>query len=95
MPTRRRGKSAGPQSSVLKIKGSEIQQRVTELVLEAVAYHGFPDALAAGKGDNMGAIGPDYAWGSASAYFNMRKTTIYGGTNEIQRNIMAKFVLGL
>ncbi|MFO1187877.1 MAG: acyl-CoA dehydrogenase family protein [Alphaproteobacteria bacterium] len=89
------GRHAGPQSSVLKIKGSEIQQRITELTLEAAGYHAFPDALRTKLGDNLGPIGPDGAWGSASAYFNMRKTSIYGGTNEIQRNIMAKFVLGL
>jgi alkylation response protein AidB-like acyl-CoA dehydrogenase len=89
------GRHAGPQSSVLKIKGSEIQQRITELTLEAAGYHAFPDALRAAVGDNLGAIGPEGAWGSAAAYFNMRKTSIYGGTNEIQRNIMAKFVLGL
>jgi hypothetical protein len=89
------GKHAAPQSSILKVKGSEIQQRVTELALEAVGYHAFPDALGAEKGGNLGPIGPDYAWGASSNYFNMRKTSIYGGTNEIQRNIMAKFVLGL
>ena len=89
------GKHAGAISSILKIKGSEIQQRITELVMEAVGYHAMPDALANSIGDNRGPIGPDYAWGSASQYFNMRKTSIYGGTNEIQRNIIAKIVLGL
>jgi alkylation response protein AidB-like acyl-CoA dehydrogenase len=90
------GKGPGPESSLLKIKGTEIQQRVTELALEAVGHYGapyfrdFPEA-----GDNMYPIGPDYAHRAAPTYFNVRKTSIYGGSNEIQRNIIAKMVLGL
>jgi alkylation response protein AidB-like acyl-CoA dehydrogenase len=87
------GKGPGPESSLLKIKGSEIQQRITELVLEAVGHYGAP--YLRGYGDNEHGIGPDYAHRAAPAYFNMRKTTIYGGSNEIQRNIIAKMVLGL
>jgi len=87
------GKGPGPESSLLKIKGSEIQQRITELVLEAVVHYGAPSLR--GYGDNEHGIGPDYAHRAAPAYFNMRKTTIYGGSNEIQRNIIAKMVLGL
>ncbi|MCH8684524.1 acyl-CoA dehydrogenase family protein [Pedomonas mirosovicensis] len=89
------GKGPGPESSLLKIKGTEIQQRLTELALEAVGHYGapyfrgFPEA-----GDNQ-PIGPDYAHRAAPTYFNMRKTSIYGGSNEIQRNIIAKMVLGL
>ncbi len=48
-----------------------------------------------GEGDNEHPIGPDYAHRAAPTYFNTRKTTIYGGSNEIQRNIIAKMVLGL
>jgi hypothetical protein len=48
-----------------------------------------------GEGDNEHPIGPDYANKAAPTYFNARKTTIYGGSNEIQRNIIAKMVLGL
>ena len=90
------GKGPGPESSILKIKGTEIQQRVTELALEAAGhygapfYRGFPD-----DGDNAHPIGPDYAHRTAPTYFNVRKTSIYGGSNEIQRNIIAKMVLGL
>lgn len=94
------GKGPGPESSLLKIKGSEIQQRLTELSLEAVGHYGAPyfrgfgpDNL--GGGDNEHPIGPDYAHRTAPTYFNARKTTIYGGSNEIQRNIIAKMVLGL
>ncbi len=88
-----RGKPAGPESSILKIKGTEIQQRITELTLEAVGYYACPDARA--FGDNEYPVGPENAAGAAGVYFNMRKASIYGGSNEIQRNIIAKAVLGL
>ncbi len=87
------GKGPGPESSILKVKGTEIQQRITELTLEAVAYQGMP--YQRDLGDNLRPIGPDYAEMSAPTYFNTRKTSIYGGSNEIQRNIIAKMVLGL
>ena len=90
------GKGPGPESSVLKIKGTEIQQRVTELALEAAGHYGAPYFRGfPTDGDNMHAIGPDYAHRTAPTYFNVRKTSIYGGSNEIQRNIIAKMVLGL
>ncbi len=89
------GKGPGPESSLLKIKGSEIQQRLTELSLEAVGYYGAPYFRGFGEGDNEHPIGPDHAHRTAPTYFNARKTTIYGGSNEIQRNIIAKLVLGL
>ena len=74
---------------------SEIQQRITELALEAVGHYGAPYFRGFGEGDNEHPIGPDYAHRTAPSYFNMRKTTIYGGSNEIQHNIIAKMVLGL
>jgi alkylation response protein AidB-like acyl-CoA dehydrogenase len=89
------GKGPGPESSLLKIKGSEIQQRITELALEAVGHYGAPYFRGFGDGDNEHPIGPDHAHRAAPTYFNTRKTTIYGGSNEIQRNIIAKMVLGL
>jgi alkylation response protein AidB-like acyl-CoA dehydrogenase len=89
------GHGPGPESSLLKIKGSEIQQRITELALEAVGHYGAPYFRGFGEGDNEHPIGPDYAHRAAPTYFNARKTTIYGGSNEIQRNIIAKMVLGL
>jgi alkylation response protein AidB-like acyl-CoA dehydrogenase len=89
------GKGPGPESSLLKIKGSEIQQRLTELSLEAVGYYGAPYFRGFGEGDNEHPIGPDHAHRTAPTYFNVRKTTIFGGSNEIQRNIIAKMVLGL
>ena len=90
------GKGPGPESSLLKIKGTEIQQRVTELALEAAGHYGAPYFRGfPNDGDNMHPIGPDYAHRTSPTYFNMRKTSIYGGSNEIQRNIIAKMVLGL
>src|SRR3954466_12946333 len=87
-----RGKGPGPESSILKIKGTEIQQRLQELTLEAVGHYGAP--FLHGLGHNAG-VGPDYATGLAGEMFNGRKTSIFGGSNEIQRNIIAKMVLGL
>jgi alkylation response protein AidB-like acyl-CoA dehydrogenase len=90
------GKGPGPESSVLKIKGTEIQQRITELVLEAAGHYGAPYFRGfPTDGDNAHPIGPDFAHRAAPTYFNVRKTSIYGGSNEIQRNIIAKMVLGL
>jgi alkylation response protein AidB-like acyl-CoA dehydrogenase len=88
-------KPPGAESSLLKIKGSEIQQRITELALEAAGHYGAPYFRGFGEGDNEHPIGPDWASRTAPHYFNMRKTTIYGGSNEIQRGIIAKMVLGL
>jgi len=86
------GKGPGPESSILKIKGTEIQQRLQELALEAAGHYGAPFLRDLGHNAN---IGPSYADGVAGDYFNSRKTSIYGGSNEIQRNIIAKMVLGL
>ena len=89
------GKSPGPESSLLKIKGSEIQQRVAELTLEVAGRYGAPHLADLKPGDNELPVGPEHAVHAADTYFNMRKTSIYGGSNEIQRNIIAKAVLGL
>ncbi|WP_374576000.1 acyl-CoA dehydrogenase family protein [Phenylobacterium sp.] len=86
------GKGPGPESSILKIKGTEIQQRLQELALEAAGHYGAP--FGHGIGHNAG-IGPTYLQDANGLYFNGRKTSIYGGSNEIQRNIIAKMVLGL
>ncbi|MCS6986560.1 MAG: acyl-CoA dehydrogenase family protein [Sphingomonadaceae bacterium] len=89
------GRGPGPESSLLKIKGTEIQQRITELVLEAAGHYAAPYFRAFPEGSNEYPIGPAYAHRAAPTYFNMRKTSIYGGSNEIQRNIIAKLVLGI
>ncbi len=88
------GKPPGVEVSMLKIKGTEVQQRLNELALEAVGPHAalrVQRALAAGETP----VAVPAAIGVADTYFNMRKTSIFSGSNEIQRNILARTVLGL
>ena len=83
-----------PASSILKIKGSQLQQATTELLLEVAG----PLALAApeqGEGLANAVANDEWASLAAATYFNNRKVSIYGGSNEIQKNIIAKAVLGL
>jgi len=90
------GKTPGPEASFIKIRGTEIDQHLTELTMEAVGPYVAPFAPEAlDTGWNEEPIGPDYAAPVAPGYFNTRKVTIYGGSNEIQKNIIAKHVLGL
>ncbi len=84
-----------PASSILKIKGSEIQQATTELLMDVVGPYAMPYQPQFEAGWNEPPIGPDYAAPAAPTYFNWRKISIYGGSNEIQRNIIAKAILGL
>ena len=91
---RERGKP-DPASSILKIKGSEIQQATTELLMEVIGPYALPYEPPHDELWNEPPIGPDYAAPLAPMYFNMRKTTIYGGSSEIQKNIIAKAILGL
>ena len=91
-----KGEAPGPEANALKIRGTEIQQRIAELLMQAIGYYAIPYVPEAMEyGYNEECVGPDYAAPLAATYFNMRKTSIYGGTNEIQRNIIAKMVLGL
>jgi pimeloyl-CoA dehydrogenase large subunit len=91
------GNRPDPASSILKIKGSEIQQAITELLLEVVGPYALPDQ--AGHDDaerwNEPPVGPEWGGPLAPQYFNTRKVSIYGGSNEIQKNIIAKAILGL
>ena len=77
-----------PASSILKLRGSQIQQAVTELLVEVAG----PDALPFGA---AGIDSPNWAQHAAPKYLNYRKTSIYGGSNEIQRTIIASTILGL
>ena len=83
-------------AGLLKIRGSEIQQRYSELMMLAAGPYSLPfvhDAMEAGwQGDHAGAA---HCAPLAGTYFNMRKTTIYGGSNEVQRNIVAQMTLGV
>ncbi|WP_111735823.1 acyl-CoA dehydrogenase family protein [Roseovarius amoyensis] len=90
------GGAPGAESSILKIKGAEIQQAITEFLLEIAGNKALPFVRDRMHPDWDGApVGPDYAGMAAPRYFNFRKASIYGGTNEIQKNIIAKAVLGL
>lgn len=88
------GQNMGPESSLMKCRGTDLYQEVVELALEAVGTYGVP-FIPLISGRNEEPVGPDYANGAAPRYFNARKVSIYGGSNEIQRNIMAKLILGL
>ncbi|MGD0107357.1 MAG: pimeloyl-CoA dehydrogenase large subunit [Rhodopila sp.] len=83
-----------PASSILKLKGSVIQQQLTELLMEVVGPYVMPYQRDF-DGNNEPVVGPEYATEAAPMYFNYRKVSIYGGSNEIQRNIIAKAILGL
>jgi len=89
------GKNSLDIAGLLKIKGSEIQQRYAELMMLAAGPFALPlieEAMEAGwQGDYPGGSTSDAPL--AGTYFNMRKTTIYGGSNEVQRNIVAQTVL--
>ena len=91
----RKDKKPDPASSILKIKGSELQQAVTELAMELVGPYAMPAPDELDEGSNEPPIGPDWAGTVAPVYFNWRKISIYGGSNEIQKNIIAKAILGL
>jgi alkylation response protein AidB-like acyl-CoA dehydrogenase len=84
-----------PASSILKIKGSEIQQATTELLMEVVGPYAMPYRPERDEGWNEPPVGPEWAGPIAPTYFNWRKISIYGGSNEIQKNIIAKAILGL
>jgi alkylation response protein AidB-like acyl-CoA dehydrogenase len=89
------GGHPGAESSILKIRGTEIQQRLTELFVEAAGQYILPYEGPDGFESNKTPAGPDYASPSVAQYLNYRKTSIYGGSNEIQKNIIAKAILGV
>jgi alkylation response protein AidB-like acyl-CoA dehydrogenase len=89
-----RGKDPGPAAALLKIRGTEIHQRIADLTHRAIGQYGL--ALREHPaGGNVFVPGPQYAHTATEKYLNTRKLSIYGGSNEIQRNIIAKAVLGL
>jgi alkylation response protein AidB-like acyl-CoA dehydrogenase len=96
----RKSASAGPEASILKIRGTEIQQSISELMMRAVGPYALPyrrEAMEAGWqfDPTREPPGPRYAATLAGAYFNQRKLSIFGGTNEIQKNIISKMIVGL
>lgn len=90
------GQTVGAMSSAIKVRGTEMRQRVTELVIEAVGYYGLPyQPEARAYQTNVNPIGSTLAATSLPQYLNDRAASIYAGSNEIQRNIMTKALLGL
>ncbi len=86
----------GAESSMLKIRGTEIRQEILSLTRRAMGPYALPfeeEALHAGHEDL--AVGPEGAAAAAANYFNYRKLSIFGGSNEIQKNIISKMILGL
>jgi alkylation response protein AidB-like acyl-CoA dehydrogenase len=88
--------SPGPSASMLKIQATELSQAISALAVEAAGAWALPyqPEVIDGRGARQG-VGPEQALTVAPFYFNNRAASIYGGSNEIQRNIMAKQVLGL
>ncbi len=90
-------RAPGPEASILKIKGSEIQQAISELMMHAAGPYALPlrlEAMEAGWQSDPASkpLGPSFAATATSAYLNQRKLSIFGGTNEIQKNIVAKMM---
>ncbi|MBS7663570.1 acyl-CoA dehydrogenase family protein [Pseudomonas lalucatii] len=86
----------GAESSILKIKGSEIRQAISHLLRKALGAHALPFVEQELDFDYAGELlHADYSAAPAGQYFNLRKLSIYGGSNEIQKNIIAKMILEL
>ena len=91
-----RGESPGPGSSLAKNSTVEIDQAINELKLEAVGHYAMPHAnLISMNGRNEPWMGPDHAETVTPRYLNSRAASIFGGAREVQKNIIAKVVLGL
>ena len=89
-------RTPGPEASILKIKGSEIQQAISELLMQAVGPYAQPFRHEALDIEWTGEpVGPAYSAPLAAHYCNQRKLSIFGGSNEIQKNIISQMILGL
>jgi len=92
----RKGNAPDFSASILKIRGTEIQQRLTELMVEAIGYHAFARIPRRDADPTpVPAPVPEKARGVSQTYFTARRLSIFGGSNEIQHNILAKAALGL
>ena len=86
------GEAPGLEASMLKVKGTVIRQELNDLARRAVGPYAMPFASEGLEGDND-PVGPDYAGAQSAHYFNNRKLSIFGGSNEVQRGIIAKTML--
>jgi alkylation response protein AidB-like acyl-CoA dehydrogenase len=90
------GQNPGAMSSMMKVRGSETLQKLTEAAIEAIGYYAAPfEPEARALGTNIVPIAPEHGITAMPQYLNHRAASIYAGSNEVQRNIMAKLVLGL
>jgi acyl-CoA dehydrogenase len=89
-----RGQNPGPESSIMKNLGANLGQRITELALEAMGSYATPHQPWQ-PGQNTPPVGPGDGANAFPRYFNLRASSIAGGSNEVQKNIVAKLVLGL
>lgn len=89
-----RGQNPGPESSIMKNLGANLGQRITELALEAMGSYATPHQPWQ-PGQNVPPVGPGDGANAFQRYFNLRASSIAGGSNEVQKNIVAKLVLGL
>ncbi len=90
------GGNPGPLSSLLKIQSTEAMQKIDELAVEAAGIYGAVEQTAARQAlSQMAYVGPENALTAVPKYYNNRAASIYGGSNEIQRNLIAKLLLGL
>ena len=86
----------GPQASILKIRGSELQQDLARLQMEVAAMESWPYDPAWMRAENdFHGPGDEFDLGGGATYFDMRKTTIYGGTTEVQKGIIVKHIIGV
>ena len=86
----------GAESSMLKIRGTEIRQEILSLTRRAMGVYARPFTQDMLDADFAGEpFGPDFAAAATAQYFNNRKLSIFGGSNEIQKNIISKMILGL
>ena len=96
MSTLSQGQNPGAASSIFKLRGSEVYQDVLEATMKAIAYYAAPyQPEAYVPGNNVESIAPEAALTATSQHFNQRAATIYAGSSEVQRTIIAKHVLGL
>lgn len=90
------GRAVGAEASTLKIRGTEIEQAINATMVDALAYYGAPYVhTGLDWASNEGPVGPAHADGIMPQHLQKRAATIYGGTTEVQKNVLAKAVLGL